>query len=140
MEEEELPSSEWKEKAIREWWALQGKLDLKLQEERREAAAQGQRRSSRQEGADTGERDRRGGVSVECQAWQEAALIAKGDLEMPCLRSGRRATQEPTDEEVHIVATAVGAEEGRRTLGKRDLEGGEQRRSEGKVSREEEEG
>ena len=52
---------------------------------------------------------------MECQAWQEAVLIAKGEMEVPRLRSGRRATQEPTEEEVHIVATAVVAEEGRRT-------------------------
>ena len=77
---------------------------------------------------------------MECQAWQETALVAKGEMVVPRLRSGRRATQEPMEVEVHIVATTVGAEEGRRTLGKRDLEGGKQRRSEGKVSREEEEG
>ena len=46
-EEEELPSSKWKEKATREWWALQEKLDPKWLEEQREAAAQEQRRSSR---------------------------------------------------------------------------------------------
>ena len=71
----------------------------------------------------TGEMERRGGVSRECQAWQETALVAKGEMVVPRLRSGRRGTQEPTEEEVHIVATAVGTEEGRCTLGKRDLEG-----------------
>ena len=57
---------------------------------------------------------------MECQAWQETALVAKGKMEVPRLRSGRRVTSEPTEEEVSIVATAVGAEGGRRTLGKRN--------------------
>ena len=67
-EEEELPSSEGKEKAIREWLELQEEEDQKWLEEQREAAAQGRRRSSWREGADTEERGCRGGVSVECQA------------------------------------------------------------------------
>ena len=122
-EEEVLPSTEGTRKAIREWQELVERIDQWQEEEPRGAAAQGQRPSSWQGEEDTRERDRRGGVSVECQAWQETALVAKGEMVVPRLRSGRRGTQEPTEEEVHIVATAVGTEEGRCTLGKRDLEG-----------------
>ena len=92
-----LPSTEGTRKAIREWQELVERIGQWQEEEPRGEAAQGQRRSSWQGEEDTGERDRRGGVSVECQAWQEAALIAKGEMEVPRLRSGRRATQEPTE-------------------------------------------
>ena len=57
---------------------------------------------------------------MECQAWQETAQVAKGEMVVPRPRSGRRVVPEPTEEEVHVVATAVGAEGGRRTLGKRN--------------------
>ena len=67
-EEEELLSLEGEEKVTQEWLELQEEQDQEWLEGQREAAAQEQRRSSCQEGADTGGRDRRGGVSVECQA------------------------------------------------------------------------
>ena len=59
------------ERAIQKW---QEWKDQQLLEEQTEAAVQGQRRSGQQGEEDSGERDRRGGASVECQAWQETAL------------------------------------------------------------------
>ena len=56
---------------------------------------------------------------MECQAWKETTLIARGELVVPRLRSRQRATQEQTAEEVQIMAMAVGAEEGGRTPGKK---------------------
>ena len=47
---------------------------------------------------------------------------------VPRLRGGCRATQVPTEDEVQVVATAVGAEGGGRTPGKRNLEGGNHQR------------
>ena len=91
-EEEELPSSEGKKKAIREWLELQEEQDQKWLEEQREAAAQGLRRSSRQKGSATEERSCSGGVNVECQAWKETTLIARGEMVVPRLRSRQRAT------------------------------------------------
>ena len=55
------------------------------------------------------------GVSVECQAWREATLIARGEMVVPHLRSRKEGTQEQTWEEVQVMATVVGAEEGCRT-------------------------
>ena len=46
---------------------------------------------------DAGERDCRGGVIEECQAWQEAALVAEGKMVVPRLRGGCRATQDCAD-------------------------------------------
>ena len=85
-----------------------------------QTAVQGQKQISRQGEEDAGERDCRGGISEECQAWQEAALVAEGKMEVPRLRTGCRATQVPMEDEVQVVATAVGAEESRPTLGKRN--------------------
>ena len=75
-------------------------------------------------GEDAGERDCKGWIREDCQAWKETALVAAGELEVPCLRTGCRATQVPTEDEVQVVATAVGAEESRPTLGKRGQGGG----------------
>ena len=50
--------------------------------------------------------------------------MAAGEMEVPRLRTGCRATQVPTEDEAQVVATAVGAEESRPTLGKRGQGGG----------------
>ena len=44
---------------------------------------------------------------MECQAWAEAKLIAKGELEVPCLCSQQRGAQ--AGEEVQVMATVVKA-------------------------------
>ena len=75
----------------------------------------------------------KGGISKGCQAWKEAAWVAAGMLEVPRLRAGCRATQVPTEDEVQVVATAVGAEESRSTLGKRG-QGGEKRQGGGNAT------
>ena len=62
------------------------------------------------QGEDAGERDCRGGISEECQAWKEAALLAAGEMEVPRFRTGCRAMQVQTEDEVQVVATAVQAE------------------------------
>ena len=101
------------------------------EDEERETAAQGLRQSSRQRGADTEEGGSSGGVSVECQAWKETTLMARGEMVVPRLRSRQRATQEQTSEEVQLMATVVGAEEGGRMHGKRALDKGRHRASGG---------
>ena len=68
-----------------------------------------------------------GGVSVEGQAWKETTLIARGEMVVPRLRSWQRAKQGQTEEEVQIIATVVGVEEGGRTPGKKAPEKGRQR-------------
>ena len=45
--------------------------------------------------------------------------MAEGKMEVPRLRTRCRATQVPMKDGVQVVATAVGAEESRHTLGKR---------------------
>ena len=80
------------------------------------------------QGEVAGERDCRGGISEDCQAWKEATLVAAGELEVPRLRTGCRATQVQTEDEVQVVATAVEAEGSRCALGKRGQGGGGQRR------------
>ena len=82
----------------------------RLEEEDEPAAARGQGWSGRQRGGDSqgvgsGER-----VSVECQAWVEAKLTARGELEVPHLCSQQSGAQEWTGEEVQIVASVVKVE------------------------------
>ena len=96
-------------------------------DEETEAAAQGLRRSCRQRGADTEEGGCSEGVSVECQAWKETTLIARGEIVVPRLRIRQRGTQEQTAGEVQIMATVVEAVKGCRTSGQKAREKGRQR-------------
>ena len=68
---------------------------LQRLEEEGKAVAQGQGRSSRQRGADTREVGCREGIGMECQAWREATLIARGELGLAfgVGRAGRRDRQ-----------------------------------------------
>ena len=106
----------------------QGRSRYWWEELKDQTAVQGQKESGRQGAEDEGERDCSGAVSEECHAWQEAGLVAEGKMEVPRLRTGCRATQVPTEDEVQVVATSVGAEGSRRTLGKRGQGGAKQQR------------
>ena len=116
MEQRRLDEEE--EEAEREWHPSRGNLNTELAvqyelaqeqqrlEEEMEAAARGLRRCSRQRGPDTEQVGCSEGVSVdvECKACGEAALIARGEMVVPRLRSRQRATQEQTAAEVHREA------------------------------------
>ena len=151
-ETEELPSTEEKEEAGHEWHPSRSSLNTELAaqyelaqeqqrlEEEMEAAARGQRRSCWQRGADTEEVGCSEGVRVECQAWRETTLIARGEMVVPRLRSRQRGAQEKTAEEVQIMATVVGAEEGCCTPGQKAREKGRHRTRGRSAAWEEEEG
>ena len=150
-ETEEQPNLE-EEEAGQEWHPDRGNLNLELaaqykmaQEQKKleeaiEAAAQGRGRSCWQRGADTEEVGCSEGVRVECQAWRETTLIARGEMVVPRLRSRQRGAQEKTAEEVQIMATVVGAEEGCCTPGQKAREKGRHRTRGRSAAWEEEEG